>query len=461
MWSSSSASASVSEKLKKYRARDLQKKDHTTAVAGAENGDRRPSEKDAADSATSPSPSSPASPKKKRLPPPPALPRLSEVCINTITQHADAVDCILDEKVGPLYWKQISPKFPLDLDVSIAATRVTDEQYWKRKAKHNGWLGLHPNEGLGETWKQVCLEYTIQQDIENCRLDASEPDIELIFKRVVACQEFVKTLRITQTPLRFDLLRLCSLLPRLEALYLTYASKRLGMSFDRSYFGVKLSDATSLGRYLESAPRLRVLSLQSNLLEDDTVSVLFRAFGKKPTSLTELDLSHNRISDAGARLIASMIGNPAVPLVKVNLADNAIYADGAGAIAQALVSNGNLQSLDLRLNRLGDAGGRSIFDALLQNNHLRELNLSCNDLETESAQALADLLEQKPEGTLMHIDLTGNLLTEEMIASVVAAFERCRNLTQFDVRGNPIAAQSELLEAIELVLMRNIASARE
>jgi len=47
------------------------------------------------------------------------------------------------------------------------------------------------------------------------------------------------------------------------------------------------------------------------------------------------------------------------------------------------------QSLNLRLNRLGDEGGKMLLDGMLENSSLTQLNLSCNALEFDSAQTVA------------------------------------------------------------------------
>ena len=47
------------------------------------------------------------------------------------------------------------------------------------------------------------------------------------------------------------------------------------------------------------------------------------------------------------------------------------------------------QSLNLRLNRLGDEGGKMLLDGMLENSSLTQLNLSCNALEFDSAQTVS------------------------------------------------------------------------
>ena len=49
----------------------------------------------------------------------------------------------------------------------------------------------------------------------------------------------------------------------------------------------------------------------------------------------------------------------------------------------------SLQNLNLRLNRLGDEGGKLLLEGLAENSSLTQLNLSCNALEFDSAQTVA------------------------------------------------------------------------
>ena len=53
-----------------------------------------------------------------------------------------------------------------------------------------------------------------------------------------------------------------------------------------------------------------------------------------------------------------------------------IYGEGGLLLGRALHYNSTLCELDMRLNRLGDMGGRVLLDGLVQNTTLTSINLS-------------------------------------------------------------------------------------
>lgn len=80
-------------------------------------------------------------------------------------------------------------------------------------------------------------------------------------------------------------------------------------------------------------------------------------------------------------------------------------------MGRALHYNDTLVSLDLRLNRLGDMGGRVLLDGLVENDTLRSLNLSSNSLAEETTKMLCALFKSST-CVLEYLDLSSNDLTE-------------------------------------------------
>lgn len=90
---------------------------------------------------------------------------------------------------------------------------------------------------------------------------------------------------------------------------------------------------------------------------------------------------------------------------------------GAKHIAKALTENRALERLSLRLNRVGEEGGRALCEALCYSVALRSVNLSNNEMGPEAARMLADAMRVN-QGALEGIDVSGNpaspcLLREE------------------------------------------------
>ena len=125
--------------------------------------------------------------------------------------------------------------------------------------------------------------------------------------------------------------------------------------------------------------------------------------------LSTLDWSHNKISDSGARGIAKLLSSPIAQITTLKLNNNQISKEGVKSIGRALQTNHCLQSLDVRLNHLLDAGGHALLVSLFKNTSLQFLDLSGNGLEMKSVQALSALLKMNIT-SLTRLDLSCNKL---------------------------------------------------
>ena len=76
-----------------------------------------------------------------------------------------------------------------------------------------------------------------------------------------------------------------------------YTTKNVGMDYDRSMFGMKLSDCRSLAKSLEHTETLTFLDLSNNQLDDDKVRMLASGLVEN-LSITHLNLSHNKVRGA-------------------------------------------------------------------------------------------------------------------------------------------------------------------
>ena len=101
-----------------------------------------------------------------------------------------------------------------------------------------------------------------------------------------------------------------------------YGMRNVGMDFDRSIFGMKLSDCRSMARCLEYSESLTFLNLSHNMLDDDKVRMLASGLINN-LSVVHLDLSHNRISDRGIRAIAKLLHNRSI-IAALHLQDNQV-----------------------------------------------------------------------------------------------------------------------------------------
>ena len=71
-----------------------------------------------------------------------------------------------------------------------------------------------------------------------------------------------------------DLEIVFSRLPNLAGLSLTYGVRKIGMKYDRSLFGMKISDAMSLAKCVRATETLTTLVLPCNMIDDDLLRML-------------------------------------------------------------------------------------------------------------------------------------------------------------------------------------------
>merc|ERR1712000_264773 len=112
-------------------------------------------------------------------------------------------------------------------------------------------------------------------------------------------------------------------------------------------------------------------------------------------TLTSINLRYNKIGDAGAEKIAEAL-KVNKTLTSINLRDNKIGDAGAEKIAEALKVNKTLTSLNLRENGIGSLVKKKIAEMLEANKSLASVKgHNRNDSGAEQvAQAVAATLEK-------------------------------------------------------------------
>ena len=224
----------------------------------------------------------------------------------------------------------------------------------------NCQLDLH-----GGDWRRLYHERSLTELLES----TDEEAMRTLEPAVEAAGPWVRSLALQQLPSRMDLWILFQHATSLTSLSVTYGYRKLRLGFERSFFGMKLSDARSISECLASpaAQAMSHLALPRNMIGDDLLRVLFGVPDMFASlSLRCIDLSHNKIGDSGAQLLATMLMSEACIVEELILADNFIRPDGAAALGEALQRNESLRVLNMRLNRLGDSGGRALCDGALE-----------------------------------------------------------------------------------------------
>ncbi|CAM9156114.1 unnamed protein product, partial [Ectocarpus fasciculatus] len=359
----------------------------------------------------------------------PAKESLKSKCISVIVDNFATRP--LKEVIPPEQMAEITCRLPTNMPPTIGARYIYNENYWKRCCVEKyGWQNCRlPEHGF--MWKQMYFEKFLQERLED--FDTASESVEVLYDLLDACMDYIFTLSFQQLPSHLDLYELCSYLPNLTRLNLTYGVNNVGMNYERMLFGMKISDATNLAKTFESTQMLSTLILTGNMIDDDLLRMLMTGLIRNNT-VTFLDMSHNRISNHGARLLSKLLDKNSV-LNSLVLVDNQIHTEGGRYFARALRDNKSLSQLNLRLNHLGDDGCRLLLEGVQDNLTLVDINLASNNMGNQGLHTLCSILREK-DHKVTSVDLAGNDLTAEHIQFIKMSLAANRSLTAIDLRRN-------------------------
>jgi len=309
---------------------------------------------------------------KSNRPVNPSHESLMQKCIKVVVDNFSQRP--VKEIIPPAQMAEITKQLSVELSPLVGAKYVYNENYWKGCCVEKyGWQNCHLHEH-GLLWKQMYFEKLLREKLED--FDIQSEDVETIYELVDTCMDYIFSLTFKQLPSHLDLSELCALLPNLTKLDATYGVNKIGMSYERMLFGMKISDATGLAKCFDRTETLTSVVLSGNLIDDDLLRMLMTGLIKNNT-ITSLDFSHNKITNHGARLLSKLLGENSV-ITTLNLADNQIHGEGGRYLARGLRENDSLLKLNLRLNKLGDEGCRLLFEGLQDNVSVTDLNVASN-----------------------------------------------------------------------------------
>jgi len=364
---------------------------------------------------------------RANIPPP-----LSELCVRVLAANFASRPTL--RGIAPRYINRMTELLPTDLPLEVTGPLIDDEGYWKRCATAR-WDNCQISDH-GSSWKRCYFERNLSEFLEY--FNPVKQDTEDLTRVLAVSKDYIFSLRIKQFLAHLDMEMLFQNVPTLCNLDMTFGVKDVGMEYERSKFGMKMADVTSLQKALRVTETLTILSLPCNLLDDNTMRILATGLQGNST-ITALDLSHNKIADRGVKSIAKLLDRTSV-IIMLNLADNHVHADGGKYFGRALKQNSSLETLNLRLNRLGDEGGKMLLDGLQENATLTHLNLSCNALDHDSAQQLGVIVQAST--SLQSLDLSCNVLSEEAGRLLRDGLQNNTTLTSLDLRLNQISVDT-------------------
>ena len=133
--------------------------------------------------------------------------------------------------------------------------------------------------------------------------------------------------------------------------------------------------------------------------------------------------------------------------------NNKIKIEGAMALAQGLIDNTQLKTLDLSGNQLGSKGTMLLCEALKGNKTLQSLFLNQNNISSEGAYAISDLLLDI-NCNLLELHIGWNLICNTGLNSLFHALAvKNRRLKYLDIAYNFI--DISVMHALRRMLEKN------
>ncbi|CAM4598174.1 unnamed protein product [Leuciscus chuanchicus] len=157
--------------------------------------------------------------------------------------------------------------------------------------------------------------------------------------------------------------------------------------------------------------QLNTLTLSGCNITEKQSLILTSALKSNPSHLRELNLSRNKLGDSGVKNLSDLLMNPQFKLEKLHLSDCSITKKQSLILTSDLKSNSShLRELDLRENKLGNAGMKHLCD-VLKDSHckLERLSLSWCNMTDEGCSDVTSALKSNPSH-LRELDLSRNIL---------------------------------------------------
>ena len=110
-------------------------------------------------------------------------------------------------------------------------------------------------------------------------------------------------------------------------------------------------------------------------------------------TLQVLDISHNPIGDEGIATIARNLDNSSISELHVGLCG--ITDTGAKSLAEGLINNHTIKSLDMRFNDITVDGAIAILEAAVLNEVCQEVIIDSKHKSDDKVKELMSVLEER------------------------------------------------------------------
>ena len=207
---------------------------------------------------------------------------------------------------------------------------------------------------------------------------------------------------------------------------------------------------TKICRALINKAKLTELCISSNNITDEVAQNIGAALSDK-CYLRIFDISVNSLKDRGSMVIARSLTN-ITTLTELYIGKNEITDTAADDIA-AVLSNNNLQVLDLSDNYFTTCGILEIFRSSKNLSSLTELYVNRNQLTKEAADTLASIISQNSKLQVLDIS-RNNFCTPGVIKIAKALQSSISTLTTLRISHNNV--RKEAADDVAAVILQNV-----
>ena len=186
-------------------------------------------------------------------------PPLSELCVRIIAQNFSNRPTL--RGIPTRFVDRVTELLPTTLPLDVTGPLIDDEPYWQRCASAR-WDNCQISDH-GSSWKRLYFERNLADFLES--FDPKTQDTEDLTRTLTVSKDYIFSLHVKQFLSHLDLEMLFQNVPTLCHLDMTYGVKSIGMDYERTLFGMKLLDVTSLAKALRVTETLTILSLPCNL----------------------------------------------------------------------------------------------------------------------------------------------------------------------------------------------------
>ncbi|KAM0732060.1 Dynein regulatory complex subunit 5 [Formica fusca] len=354
---------------------------------------------------------------------------------------------------------------PTDLPFEMTITRIEDGFYWERAAKDR-WEQNDPGK-YGDSWRRLYCERHLAEYLETLEASYFEPQREKCEKLMALLKDYIHIIRLrTLVPTKKQIKRvngeegesalqedvahhipmaiILPQFPHLTEIYLNFGMIYMDDGFEWRDFEFSLEDCISLGEGIKASPKLKKFSLTRSNLDQHRIAAILQGMVSND-NIEELDVSHCKLMDTGAHAVGEFLSMHR-KLRTLHLTNNNIGPNGMAGIVHGILkaSSTALKNLNLRLNPLQDQGGDHVCALLVRNKILETLNISGCELGSETGIALAGVLSSGyVQLKTLSLDVSNNDFGLTAGESFEAAMTSCSYIIHLDVRMCNFSKESE------------------